>query len=103
VREQPFYLGRLEAVVWDVQRVHLPRHHHPLGVKLLGDVQLRRQPKNLSKQRQLHMKPSAICHPHKYPLFLVKEESGVELDNDFLIPIVPKLQQISDSMQVTSL
>jgi hypothetical protein len=49
------------------------------------------------------MKPSAICHPHKYPLFLVKEESGVELDNDFLIPIVPKLQQISDSMQVTSL
>jgi hypothetical protein len=25
------------------------------------------------------MKPSAISHPHKDPLFLVIEESGVEL------------------------
>jgi hypothetical protein len=49
------------------------------------------------------MKPYAIGHPHKDPLFLVKEESGVELSDDFLIPIVPKLQQISDSMEVTSL
>jgi hypothetical protein len=43
-------------------------------VKLLGDVQLRRQPKNLSK-----------------------------LGDDFLIPVVPKLEQISDTIQVTSL
>jgi hypothetical protein len=49
------------------------------------------------------MKPSAISHPHKDPLFLVKEESGVEFGDDFLIPVVPKLQQISDSMQVTNL
>jgi hypothetical protein len=48
------------------------------------------------------MEPSAISHPHKYPLFLVIEESGVELEDDFLIPVVPKLEQISDTMQVTS-
>jgi hypothetical protein len=48
------------------------------------------------------MEPSAICHPHKDPLFLVIEESGVELGDDFLIPVVPKLEQISDTMQVTS-
>jgi hypothetical protein len=48
------------------------------------------------------MEPFAISHPHKYPLFLVIEESGVELRDDFLIPVVPKLQQISDTMQVTS-
>jgi hypothetical protein len=49
------------------------------------------------------MKPSAISHPHKDLLFLVIEESGVELRDDFLIPVVPKLEQISDIMQVTSL
>jgi hypothetical protein len=49
------------------------------------------------------MEPSAISHPHKDPLFLVIEESGVELGDDFLIPVVPKLEQISDTMQVTSL
>jgi hypothetical protein len=38
------------------------------------------------------MKSFAITHPHKDPLFLVKEESGVELSDDFLIPAVPKLQ-----------
>jgi hypothetical protein len=37
------------------------------------------------------MKPSTISHLHKDPLFLVKEESGVELSDDFLILIVPKL------------
>jgi hypothetical protein len=37
------------------------------------------------------MKPSAINHLHKDPLFLVKEESGVDLSDDFLILIVPKL------------
>jgi hypothetical protein len=49
------------------------------------------------------MKLSAISHPHKDLLFLVIEESGVELRDDFLIPVVPKLEQISDIMQVTSL
>ena len=48
------------------------------------------------------MKPSAISHPHKDPLFLIIEDSGVELLDDFLIPVVPKLEQISDTMQVTS-
>jgi hypothetical protein len=48
------------------------------------------------------MEPSAISHPHKYHLFLVIEESGVELRDDFLISVVPKLEQISDTMQVTS-
>jgi hypothetical protein len=38
------------------------------------------------------MKPSAIGNPHKDSLFLVKEESGVEISDDFLIPIIPKLQ-----------
>jgi hypothetical protein len=47
------------------------------------------------------MNPFSISHPHKDHLFLVKEE--VELIDDFLILIVPKLQQISDSVQVTSL
>jgi hypothetical protein len=49
------------------------------------------------------MEPIAISHPHKYPLFFVIEESEVELRDDFLIPVVPKLEQISDTMQVTSL
>jgi hypothetical protein len=49
------------------------------------------------------MEPSVISHPHKDLLFLVIEESGVELRDDFLIPVVPKLEQISDIMQVTSL
>jgi hypothetical protein len=46
-------------------------------VKLPRDVQLRRQTKNLSKLSQLHMKPPAISHPHKDPLFLIIEESEV--------------------------
>jgi hypothetical protein len=49
------------------------------------------------------MEPSAISHPHKDPLFLVIEEIGVELRGDFLILVVPKLEQISDTMQVTHL
>jgi hypothetical protein len=40
---------RLKTIVLDVHGSHLPRHHDPSRVKLLGDVQLRRQPKNLSK------------------------------------------------------
>jgi hypothetical protein len=49
------------------------------------------------------MEPSAISHPHKDPLFLVIEESGVEIGDDFLILVMPKLEQISNTMQVTSL
>jgi hypothetical protein len=49
------------------------------------------------------MEPSAISHPHKDPLFLLIEESGVELEDDFLIPVVAKLEQISATMQVTGL
>jgi hypothetical protein len=60
-------------------------------VKLHGDVQVIRQPKNLSKARQLHMEPPAIGHPLEDPLFLVIAESGVELSYDLLFTIVPKL------------
>jgi hypothetical protein len=49
------------------------------------------------------MEPSSISHPYKDPLFLLIEESGVELIDDFLILVVPKLEQISDTMQVISL
>jgi hypothetical protein len=49
------------------------------------------------------MEPSVISHPHKDLFFLVIEESGVELEDDFLIPAMSKLEQISDTMQVTSL
>jgi hypothetical protein len=49
VRKQPLNLGRLKTIILDVHGSHLHRHHDPSRVKLLGDVQLRRQPKNLSK------------------------------------------------------
>jgi hypothetical protein len=49
VRKKPLNLGRLETTVLDIHRSHLPRHHDPSRVKLHGDVQLRRQPMNLSK------------------------------------------------------
>jgi hypothetical protein len=42
VRKQPLSLGRLETTILDVHGSHLPRHHDPSRVKLLGDVQLRR-------------------------------------------------------------
>jgi hypothetical protein len=48
------------------------------------------------------MEPSVISHPYKDLLFLVIEESEVKLRDDFLISDVPKLEQISDTMQVTS-
>jgi hypothetical protein len=51
VRKQPVNLGRLETTVLDVHESHLPRHHDSSKVKLLRNVQLRRQPKNLSKLR----------------------------------------------------
>jgi hypothetical protein len=72
-------------------------------VKFLGDVQMRRQPKNLRKLSKVHNESPAIGHPHKDPLFLIKEESGVELSDDLLVPVVPKLQEICNSMKVTSL
>jgi hypothetical protein len=56
---------------------------------------------NLSKLRELDIKSSAISHPHKDLLFLVKEESRVELSDDLLVPIVPELQQICNPMEVT--
>jgi hypothetical protein len=49
------------------------------------------------------MEHSVISHQHKDHLFLVIEESGVELGDDLLILVVPKLEQIGDTMQVTSL
>jgi hypothetical protein len=49
------------------------------------------------------VEPSVVSHPHKDPLFLVIEESGLELRDDLLIPVAPKLEQINDTMQVTSL
>jgi hypothetical protein len=44
------------------------------------------------------MEPPVIGHPHENSLFLVIEESGVELSYDLLILIMPKLQQPSDLM-----
>jgi hypothetical protein len=63
---------------------------------------VRKQSKNLCELCELDVEPSSICHPHEDSLFLVKEESGVELDDDFLIPIVGEQQQISGAMEFTS-
>jgi hypothetical protein len=49
VRKQPLNLGRLKTTVLDIYGTHLPRHHDPSRVNFLGDVQLRRKTKNLSK------------------------------------------------------
>jgi hypothetical protein len=57
----------------------------------------------MSKLSKLHIESPAICHSHKDPLFLIKEESGVEISDDLLIPVVHELQQICNSMEVTSL
>jgi hypothetical protein len=51
---------------------------------------------------KLDVKPCAISHLHKDSRFLDKEESGVELSDDLLVPVVPELQQVSDAMKVTS-
>jgi hypothetical protein len=59
-------------------------------VKLLRDVKVRRQLKELGKLCKLDVEPSSISHPNKDSLFLIKEESGIELCDDLLIPIVPK-------------
>jgi hypothetical protein len=49
VRKQPLNLGRLKTTILNVHGSHLPRHHDPFILKLLGDVYLRRQPKDLRK------------------------------------------------------
>jgi hypothetical protein len=61
------------------------------NVKLLRDVKVRRQPKELGKVSEPDVEPSAICHPHKEFLLLIKEESGVELCDDRLVLVVAKL------------
>jgi hypothetical protein len=63
---------------------------------------MRGQPKDLSKLSKLYGEPPTICHPHKNPLFLVKEQSRVELSDDFLIPIVTEPQKVSDAMEIKS-
>jgi hypothetical protein len=101
VRKNPINLWNTEATVLDIHRVHLSSRHHSSCVKL-GVVEERGQPKSLSKLRKLHRKPSPIGHPHEDPLFLVKEESGIKLYNDLLVPIVPKLYKICDAMKAAS-
>jgi hypothetical protein len=64
---------------------------------------VRRQSKNLCKLCELDVELSAISHPHEYSLFLVNEQSSIELSDDFLILVVPKRQELSDAMEVTSL
>jgi hypothetical protein len=55
----------------------------------------------MSKLRELDIESSAISHPHKDHLFLIKEESRVELSDDLLVLIVLELQQICNPMEVT--
>jgi hypothetical protein len=71
-------------------------------VKLHGNAEMRIQAKYFYKLCELDVKPPPISHPHEYFLFLVKEESSIELSNDFLVPVVPKGQKISDAMELTS-
>jgi hypothetical protein len=71
-------------------------------VKLLRDVKVRRQPKELGKLSELDAKPSTICHPHKDSLLLIKKESGVELYDDLLVPVVAKRQKVGNAMELTS-
>jgi hypothetical protein len=63
---------------------------------------VRTLPKILCKLCELDVEPSTISHPHEDYLFLVKEASNVELGDDFLIPVVPKRQKLSDTMELTS-
>jgi hypothetical protein len=60
-------------------------------VKFLRDGKVRRQPKELGKLSELDVELVAICHPQKDSLLLIKEESGVELCDDLLVPVVAKL------------
>jgi hypothetical protein len=63
---------------------------------------VKRQANNLCKLCELCVEPSAISHPHEDSLFLVKEESSIELGDDFLILVVPKRHKLSDAMELTS-
>jgi hypothetical protein len=102
VREDPFYLWCTESTVREIHRSHLPTRHHSPGVQLLGDVKVRGQPKKLGKLCKLGVDPSTISRPHKDSLFLLKEESGIELYDNLLIPVVPKLQNVRDAIKFTS-
>jgi hypothetical protein len=55
----------------------------------------------MSKLCEFDVEPSAISHPHEDYLFLVKEESRVELSDDLLVLVVAELQEVSDAMKVT--
>jgi hypothetical protein len=81
----------MESVVQNIHGSYLPRSHHSPGVKFLRDGKVRRQPKEFDKLSELDIEPSAICHPHKDSLLLIKEESGVELCDDLLVPGIAKL------------
>jgi hypothetical protein len=59
-----------------------------------------RQPNELDKLSELDVEPAAICHPHKDSLFLIKEESGVELCDDLFVPVVAKLQKMREAMEL---
>jgi polysaccharide deacetylase 2 family uncharacterized protein YibQ len=90
VWKNPINLWSMESAVQNIHRGHLPRSDHSLDVKLLRDVRVRRQPKELSKLSEMNGEFLAICHPHKDSLFLIKEESGVELNDVLLVPVVVK-------------
>jgi hypothetical protein len=92
----------MKAAIWDIQGCHQPSSHHTPEVKFIGVVNVRGHPKNLCKLCKLDVEPLAIGHPHEDPLFL-KVESGVELWDYLLVPIVPKLHDLGDAMKVTSL
>jgi hypothetical protein len=55
----------------------------------------------MSKLCEFDVEPSAISYPHEDSLFLVKEESRVELSDDLLVLVVAELQEVSDAMKVT--
>jgi hypothetical protein len=95
VRKDPIYLRCTESTVRDIHRRHLPSRHHSPSVKIRGVVKVTGQPKKLGKLCKLDVEPVAIGHPHKDPLLLVKEDSGIELYDDFLIPVVPKLLKVA--------
>jgi hypothetical protein len=63
---------------------------------------MRRQPKDLGELCELDGEPLAIGHPHEDSVFLIKVETEVELNNDFLIPVVTEQQQVGDAMELTS-
>jgi hypothetical protein len=72
VRKKSIYLRNMEAIVWDIHRAHLPSSHHASHVKLLGVVEVRGQPKNLSKLWKLDWKSSSMGHHLNILSFLSK-------------------------------